>query len=361
VSYTSVVQSLFTRLFPVPALLTLPSVGLDFSDTTLRFMKLKQTVRGIVPDIYAHVAIPEGCLERGRIVDETKLTSFLSDVHKAHKLTNVRIALPESQVYSVTLPIDAAVGNDIRASIELLLEDNIPLNVSEAIFDYHVLLSTETTIVVHVVAIARVTAESYLRVFTKAGMNPISFEVDSQAIVRALLPPHSTQSALIVDIGAERTGITIATANTAVYTTSLEFGGSTLVQALMKEQSLDIAAAHQELHQGISPLRKDVFRVLASALSVLRDEIDRRYIYWHERKDELAPLPAIDTVYLCGGYSSIEGLADYLSANLKLRIVHSNPWINCISFDHVIPSLTDEDAQSYVTAIGLALTDYLYD
>ena len=324
-------------------------------------MKLKQTVHGIVPEMHAHMAIPEGCLLGGRITDEEQFVSFLKKVKKAHALTNVRVAIPESQVYSVTLPIDTAVVDNIRASIELLLEDNIPLNVSEAIFDYQVLTKTDTVIVVHVVAIARVVAEAYLRVFTEAGLTAISFEVDSQAIARALLAPHDNRSALIVDIGAERTGITIATVNTAVYTTTLEFGGTTLINALMREQNIDVAAAHHELHQGISPLRKEVFPVLASALSVLRDEINRRYIYWHEHKDELAPLPAIDTVYLCGGYSTIEGLADYLSASLKLRIVPSNPWVNCVSFDHVIPTLSHDEAQSYVTTIGLALNDYLYD
>lgn len=324
-------------------------------------MKLKQTLHGLVPDVYAQMSIPAGCLEGGRIVDQAAFTTFLKNVKHVHRITNVRIAIPESQVYSVTLPIDVAVGSDIRASIELLLEDNIPLNISEAIFDYQVLTQTDTTVIVQVVAIASSVAKRYLDAFEGAGMTAVSFEVDSQAIVRALLAPHTTGSALIVDIGAERTGISIATANTAVYTTTLEFGGRTLVDALMREQGIDVARAHEVLHQGINPVHHETFPVLASALSVLRDEIDRRYIYWHERKDEFAPLPSIDIVYLCGGYSTVEGLADYLSASLKLRVVSSNPWVNCVSFDKTIPSLTNDEAQSYVTAIGLALTDHLYD
>lgn len=354
-------QSLFARLFPIPSFFTLPSVGLDFSDTTLRFMKLTQSIHGLVPDAYAQLTLPEGVLERGRIVDEAKLTAFLNEVRMAHNLTNVRIAIPESQVYSVTLPIDTAVGDDIRGSIELLLEDNVPLAVGETIFDYQVLTRTDKTIVVQVVAIAKTVAETYLRVFMSAGMTPVSFEVDSQAIARALLVPHAPGSALIVDIGGERTGISIVTAGTAVYTTTLEFGGRTLVDALMREHNLDTAKAHEVLHEGISPVHQDTFPVLASALSVLRDEIDRRYIYWHDRKDEFAPLPGIETVYLCGGYSTIDGLADYLSASLKLKVVQSNPWINCVSFDRTIPQMPQREAQSYVTAIGLALTDHLYD
>jgi len=324
-------------------------------------MKLKQTIHGILPDTYAQVTIPDGCFEGGRILDEAKVISFLIGVRMTHRLHNVRISIPESQAYSVTLPIDAAVSSDMRGSIELLLEDNIPLNITEAIFDYHILHKTEKTIVVQVVAIAKKTAEAYLRVFTAAGMTPVSFEIDSQATVRALVVPHMLGTALIVDIGAERTGISIATSNTAVYTTTLEFGGKTLVDALMREQQIDITEAHKVLHEGINPVHHGTFPVLAGALSVLRDEIDRRFVYWHERKDEIAPLPAIDTVYLCGGYSTIEGLADYLSVSLKLRVVSSNPWINCVSFDVAIPHIPSDEAQSYVSAIGLALTDFQYD
>lgn len=362
-SYTTDVSSLFARLFPIPASFTIPTVGVDFSDATLRFIRLKQGLHGLVPMMSATIAIPEGCMDGGRIIDTETFVAFLKSVRTKYDLSYVRVSIPESQVYSVTLPIDVQAKDDIRGSIELLLEDNVPLKVSETVFDFQVLSSDTEKIVVQVVAVAATVAEGYLEAFNAAGLIPVSFELDGQAIARAVLAPEDKKSCMIVDIGANRTGITIVTKGVAVYTSTLEFGGKTLISLIMKEHGFDESAAHQEIHRGLSATgaNKDVFTSLASGISVLKEEIDRRYIYWHEKKDQFGPLAAIDTICLCGGYSTIEGLADYLSASLKIKVIPANPWINCLSFDHEIPTLSHDDAQSYVTAIGLALTDYLYD
>jgi type IV pilus assembly protein PilM len=357
-------SSLFARLFPVPSFFTIPTVGLDFSDATMRFMELKDSRQGILPKSFTELAIPDGCMQNGRIGDEAKFIAFLKAVRTKHALKYVRISIPESQVYAITLSIDAAVKDDIRSSIELLLEDNIPLKAIETIFDYQVLSSTEKTIVVQVVALSEAVAQGYLSAFTAAGLVPVSFELDGQAIARALLRPEDKRSCMIVDFGAHYTGITIVTNGVAVYTSTLDFGGKSLAALLMKELNIDEGAAHKLIHQyGVSTTgeHKNIFTILAGGISVLKDEIDRRYVYWHEKKDQFRSVPAIDTVYVCGGYSTIPGLIEYLSASLKLPVTQANPWINCLSFDQDIPALMHDEAQSYVTAIGLALTDFIYD
>jgi hypothetical protein len=47
--------------------------------------------------------------------------------------------------------------------------------------------------------------------------------------------------------------------------------------------------------------------------------------------------------------------------SLKLQVVQVNPWVNCVSFDTAIPVMPYETSMSYVTTIGLALTDFIYD
>lgn len=357
-------SSLFSRLFPIPTSFTLPTVGLDFSDATMRFIQLKESARGLLPGNYAEEAIPDGCMLGGRIIDQDRFAQFLTHIRKKYNLRYVRVAIPESQVYSFTLAVDIVAVDDIRGAIELVLEDNIPLKVSETVFDYQVLLNTDKAVIVQVVAIADSVAQSYLSAFATAGIIPVSFEFDGQAIARAVLPPQNIGSSMIVDFGSNRTGITVVTNGTAVYTATLEFGGTALVSTLVKELGVSVAEAHRLLHEhGLSATgaHKELFTTIIGGISILKDEINRRFIYWHEKKDQFAPMPPIDTIYFCGGYSTIAGLADYLSATLKLKVVTVNPWRNCVSFDTAIPTLPHDEAMSYVTAIGLALADYLYD
>jgi type IV pilus assembly protein PilM len=354
--------NILSRLFPTPALVAMPTVGLDFSDSTMRFVALGLAREGMVPKRFAELAIPEGCMKDGRIVDMDAFIGFLTEAQKKYHLKYVRVSLPESQVYSFTLSLDPSARADIRGSIEVLIEDNIPLKAVETVFDYHVLSATDSAIVVQVVAISEVVSTNYFNAFFSAGMIPVSFELEGQAITRAVLDPGYTGSSMIVDFGAHRTGITIVTNRTAMVTATIDFGGMALVGMLAKELGISLEEAEKiKRDQGLSGGSTEVFSVLASGISVLKDEINRRYIYWHEKKNQLGVFPPIDTIYLCGGHSNLAGLAEYLSANLKLPIVQVNAWRNCFSLDEYIPSLPHEASMSYVTAIGLALADYLYD
>lgn len=355
---------MLTRLFPTPSAVTIPAVGLDFSDATMRFVRLSETVHGLLPTQYGEFAIPEGCMQNGRIIDEKKFTEFLSDIRNRHNLSYARVAVPESQTYSFTLTIDAIAADDIRGAIELVLEDNIPLKSTETIFDYHVITQDEKSLVVHVLAIAESVATLYCNCFLNAGLVPISFELDGQAVARAVLRPNDTGSYMVVDFGANRTGITVVTHGTAVFTATLDFGGKALLEILQKELhvSLDEAQRIKREH-GLSTNNehKEIFDLLVGGISTLKDEINRRYIYWHEKKSQFGGIKNIETIYLCGGHSNLRGLSDYLSAGLKLPVVQVNPWINCVSFEHAIPEMPLELSMSYVTAIGLALADYYYD
>lgn len=362
--YTLYVSSLFSRIFPIPSFFTIPTVGIDFSDERMRFISLTEGRKGILPDVFGDAVIPTGIMQRGRIIDEQAFVKFLRDIRTKYHLSYVRVSIPESQVYSFILPVDVAAADDIRGSIELVLEDNIPLKTIETVFGYHILSRNDKTVVVQVVALAESVAEAYLRTFESAGFTPVSFEYDGQAIARAVLAPTDMRSSMIVDFGGTRTGITVVTAGTAVYTSTLDFGGKALVDALIKDRAVSVEEAHRLMHEyglSASGIHKDIFATLVTGITVLKDEINKRYVYWQEKKDQFAPTPSIETIYLCGGYSTILGLADYLSVTLKVQTVLVNPWTNCVDFDEEIPAIKHDEAQSFVTAIGLALADHLYD
>ncbi|HVY36132.1 MAG TPA: pilus assembly protein PilM [Candidatus Paceibacterota bacterium] len=355
---------MLTRLFPAPSAITLPAVGLDFSDSTMRFVKLKETVHGFLPEKFSELAIPEGCMQGGRIIDEGKWIEFLKQVRTTHKLKYVRVAMPESQTYSFVLTLDPAAAQDIRSAIELVLEDNIPLKAPETVFDYHIITQTDTAIIVQVLAVAEMTTQNYCNSFLTAGLVPVSFELDGQATARAVIKPHDNNSYMVVDFGAHRTGITIITHNTAVFTSTVEFGGKALIAILQKGLNIsEEEAQHLKREYGLSAIgeHKDIFDLLVGGVSTLKDEINRRYVYWHERKEQYGAFPNIETIYLTGGHSNLAGLADYLSVSLRLSVVQVNPWINCVSFEDEIPEMSYEESMSYVTAIGLALADYYHD
>ncbi len=357
-------MNILSRLFPTPSFVTVPTVGLDFSDATMRFVDLEVKPKGLIPRRFAQSAIPEGCMKGGRIVDSQKFTNFLKDVQKEHKLKYVRVSIPESQVYSFTLSLDLSASKDIRGAIDVLIEDNIPLKAIETVFDYHILGITDKNIIVQVVALPEIVAINYFNAFFSAGIIPVSFELEGQAISRAILSPRDSGSCMIVDFGATCTGITIVTNKTAIVTATLDFGGKVLTQSLAKELNIPLEEAEGlKREYGLTSVgeHNNIFPILVNGISVLKDEINRRYVYWHEKKNQMGSFPPIDTIYLCGGHSNLRGLGDYLSTSLKLKVVQVDPWVNCFSLEDVIPEMHYETSMSYVTAIGLSLADYIYD
>ncbi len=357
-------QLSYNKFFPTPRFLSLSSVGLDFSDHSLRFVELTATRKGLRMRRYAEEKIPEGLVQGGRIINGEQFSGFLSEVRKKYKLKYVRVSLPEEHVYSFTTVIDTVEPNEVRSAIELSLENNIPIKAAEAVFDFAVVNRNETTMAVHVIAAAEQIASSYYDTFEAAGLIPVSFELEAGAIARSIIPEAATNSFMVVDFGDMKTGISIIANGLPVYTSTLDIGGAILTQMIAKEQSISFEEAEVvKKTYGISSPEenKKLFSLLVNGLSSLKDEINRRYIYWHTKKTDGVEFPPIEAVLLCGGDANLKGLSDYLSANLKLPVRLANPWQNMFSLDEIIPDLTFQKSLTYVTAIGLALGDYNYD
>lgn len=354
----------YNRFFPTPRFLALSSVGLDFSDHSLRFVEVTASRHGLGLHRFGEEKIPEGTVKGGRIIDANRFSGFLTEVRKKHKLKYVRVSLPEEHVYSFTTTIDAVQPHEVRGAIELLLEDNIPIKAAEAVFDFAVLKRNGSRLVVHVIAAAAAIADSYYQTFEMAGLVPVSFELEAGAIARSIIPREAQGAYLVVDFGEMRTGISIVAHGLPVYAATLEVGGAILTQMIAKEQGIPFedAEAMKKSYGVASPEEnKKLFSSLINGLSTLKDEINRRYIYWHTKKDDDMEFPKIEAVLLCGGDANLKGLPDYLATNLKLPVRLANPWENMFSFEERIPELPFHQALSYVTAIGLALGDYEYD
>lgn len=349
-------QSLFARLFPTPRYLRLGSVGLDFSDATLRVVELRETPNGLLPKQTLTRPIPTGILENGRVVDARALSEFLRKVKKEMKVTYARVSIAESQVYSFTTALDPA-STDIRGAIELVIEGYIPLKLTETVFDY-VVFTTAPQLIVQVTAMSALASRTWADALEAAGIMPIAFELEGRALARAIVPAEVTKPVMLIDFGAHRTTVAIIYHHTVVFTSTIDFGGNRITDAIAKALGIDAASA-DELKRtvGLSSIdtNKPLFEVLTTNINVLKEEINRRYIYWHEKRQFQDIFPNVDTLYLAGGDSNLIGLVEYFRATLKLTVLLANPWQACVSFDTAIPEIPRADALSYATAIGLAL------
>ncbi len=338
------------------------SCALDISDQSIKYGELLATPNGLRLGRFGHEKIPPGVINSGKIENEAELVNILKALAKREHLNFVRISLPEEQMYLFTLSLPSVTVGDLREVILLQIEEHIPLKAIDTIFDYEIVKENDQTIFVQVSALAITTIESYLSVFEKSGLVPLSFELEAQAIARAVIPRDDMSPVMIVDFGSARTGASIAHDGKVFFTTTLDIGGDSLTTMISKNFNISFEEAEKmKLSYGLSSTANvdDIFPAILNGISVLRDELNRHYIYWKTHEDDGFKHEKLDRIILCGGDANLTGLSHYLQATLKIKVENANAWVNISDMHESVPSISFEESFGYATVLGLALADYI--
>lgn len=356
------VDRILSRLFPVPSFLVTPSFGLDLGDESLKFIELINTKDGLRVGRHGERPIPPGIIEAGKIKNPKKMEEILSALRLEVGLKSVRVSLPEEQVYLFKLKLEKLGIVSIRESIELSLEEHIPIQASETIFDYEFISQDEKSLELQVAAIPKNVIENYLDIFANSQIQVQSFELEAQAITRAVVKDGDLDTYMCVDFGEIRTGIFIVSGGVVMFTSTLDVGGMLLTDMIAKNFKISFAEAEKmKKTYGLerNTPNKELFSVLLNSVSVLRDEIAKHFLYWHTHDGEGGKSnPPIKKIILCGGDSNLIGLSDYFSISIKSPVEMANVWVNIIDTKNYIPDIGFKRALSFAAALGLALRDF---
>lgn len=352
-------------LFPPPRFLAMRGVGLDISDSSVKFAGLAERPYGKVLASYAERPIPEGAVVNGEIADPDRLGRVLSLMRRDFGLEFVRVSLPEEKAYIFQTKIPrGATGDAARSVIEFSLEENVPITPDESVFDYEVLRGGEDNHDhddVSVSVYPRSIVEAYAGTLRRSGLTPLSFETEAHAVARSVIPRGDLGTYLIIDIGRKRTGLAIVSRGSLAFSSTLEVGGDAFSVAIEKYDGGSGADTERvKTERGLLRRRGDqeLYASLMASASAIRDEINRHYIYWQGRKGpDGTSSPRIEKMILCGGNANLAGLPEYLSASLRVPAARANVWVNTASFDDDIPDIDCHHALSYATAVGLALRE----
>lgn len=360
-------QNLLLKFFPVPKYLSQPAIGFDISDRSIKFMEILNSVDGFSLGHFGEKEIPTGVIEGGELKDPAQLKIILQELKNKFNLENVFISLPDDKAYTVNLVLPPMKLEEVRGSIELQLEEHIPLPASEVVFDYDLVppIKERTKLEVGVFVLPKVMVETYLEVFAKAGLNILAIETQSEALARALAPTDCTCTMAIVDIGRNHTATFLLKNGVVTAAAAVPVGGEAITKSLEKNFKIDFTQAEKlKTEKGLSRSahNKEVFFASIPVVSAIKDEIERRINFWLEYRDEgglvSSKTKTLDRLILCGGQATLPGLAEYLEIHLKRPVALGNPWLKVFPEGKVVSGLKFNDALRYSTAIGLALRNF---
>lgn len=361
------VLSVVQRIFPPPQLMSFPCVGVDISDSSLKYI---QFTREHAHDTHltikqwGDIEVPAGIVERGNVLDPEKLALILKELKERCGAQYVNISLPEERAYLFETTIASSTPHkDIRGLLEFRLEENVPLSPRDAYFDYSIVGEDLANRMLRVIVVvyAQSTINSYYEACRSAEILPLSFEIEAQAIARASIPQALDNTYMIVDFGKTRMGVGIVHNKTLMYTSTIEIAGDQMSQD-MRGVLGNVAESELTKIKNTKGLlhTKDneaIATILEKYAKSVVDEIDIRIQYWHSRGIDRGARE-IKKVILCGGSANLFGLPEFMSEKIGIPTERAHVWVNAFSLDESIPPITRRYSYGYATAIGLALKNF---
>lgn len=349
----------FFKHFPTPKYMAMPHVGIDISTTAIRYVELDKALNGLKLGRFGTQSIPTPLVYSEPLASNTDLLDALKKLQRVNRFNFVEISIPEERAYLFTMEIPDADRDTVRSHIEFHLEENVPVALADAVFDYHVIKENNKGVdLASVSVVPREVIEDYVSLFEKCGMTPISFLIENQALTKAIIKQNDMSSYLVVNIGQRKTVLSVVSDQTVQFTSTVNIGGDDLTNALAKEYNISKEDAEIMKSQKAFVRNTDntvLFMSLVNVVSALRDEVQRVCMYWLSRTGESITKDKTLKILLAGRDSSIIGFREYMALSLKLPVESANVWTNVLSFEDEIPPIEYLDSLNYGTVVGLAL------
>jgi type IV pilus assembly protein PilM len=359
-------SSFVLSIFPTPAYLLMPGAGLDISDHSVKFVEFSHArAHERRLSRYGSMDIPQGVVEGGTVRDKKKLIEILSAFREQNRLRFVRASLPEEKGYIFAAYVPEHITDrETRDVLEFKLAENVPLSPDDATVDFDPVPGAPILSNQHMVSVSAyptVVAQEYADLLRAAGFEPLSLEIEAQAIARAVVPKKSTGVAMLVDVGRTRSGIAVVRGQAVRLTATVTIGGDSVDAVLSQMLSLSSGEELVRLknEQGLQYAGdagvREAFTAFAKQLAT---EIDRYIVYWQTHRDlkgTATPHPLIERIILSGGNANMHGLPEYLSNELRIPVSRGNVWENAFSLESYVPNISFSDSLGYASAAGLAL------
>ncbi len=320
-------KNFLTRAFPVPQSLSLSNVSVSLFDGQLSFFEFRRSKGRLYPKTFGIVPFP---LIRSGSLDEkqkAEAISILRSFSKTHKYTYVHIIVHEGDAYVFRLTVPTTNPDELHSVIESMLEENVPIPPTEAIFEYDIvsrdIVRGETIVAVSV--ISEKIIGSYIDLLSLCGFMPVSFETEARALSRSLFSRASSDVALVLAINQRHSVISIVEKNGVVFSSSIEVGSHDIDQAVEK------------------------------TTSVIHDEIAKVLVFWKTQEKKIKDFKDISRIVLSGSDSLSSNFAGYISLSFKLPTEVGSVWTNVISPEEYLPDLSRGDSLNYGALIGALL------
>jgi Tfp pilus assembly PilM family ATPase len=323
-----------TEHFPVPRYLSFNPVALDFSPDSIRVMKLKNFKFGYRPVFYKEVkVVNESNFTQDAFSEKDKdnIVAILKKLKAEFNFKYVVTSLPEQKNYLYRVKIPKAALPNFASAVKFSLEENVPLSAEDVNFDYKILNIDNKYVDTIVSVFPKNVIKIYSDIFKKSNIVPISFQAESDSVVKSVIKNSDKKLYLVVRMLENQINVAITEGHAVQYTTSIFLSSKEISESIYGESS-----------------------------KLFIKELSRVLVYWFTSKKDTDQNHKIENAIIVGEYAKTEGLIEFLEDGLKIDFEIGNVWTNCFDLENYIPELLKNESLNFSVAIGLALRSINY-
>jgi len=166
-------------------------------------------------------------------------------------------------------------------------------------------------------AIPRAIIRSYQAIFKSVGLKLVGLEVEAQALIRSLFS-RTDAPALLLDIGAESTSLTVVEGGIVRQTGQIDYGGAMLTNAIARTLGISLWRADElKRRRGLtsSPGEYDLSASLTPFLDIIARECDRV-----RNAHDSTSRNHVERLMIVGGSANLPGIGEHAPPAVPVRV-----------------------------------------
>ncbi|MBT4120782.1 MAG: pilus assembly protein PilM [Candidatus Magasanikbacteria bacterium] len=284
-----------------------------------------------------------------------KYAKLLKELLRRSKVTTnmATASLPVSYIFHTVLNLPKVEDKEIEAIVKAEVTKMSPRPIEDMQIVHQKIPNEDEkakTISILVTAAPKILVQFYTLIFQKAGLQLQELETEAFALERSLVG-RDKATAMVVDIGAERTNFFIIDKGLPITHRSVSEGGNTIDTILAKALGVEKDLASQ-IKTDLSKMQKVPSEVFMPLIDIITKEIEYSFDLFLSQTGNEGKKP--EKIVLTGGASVMPFFKEEIEKKFPLKVFVGDPWARTVYQDG-LKQILDGLGPRMAVSIGLAM------
>ncbi|HUT22018.1 MAG TPA: type IV pilus assembly protein PilM [Candidatus Bipolaricaulota bacterium] len=346
-------------------------LGVDIGGSSIKLVELSSEEGRLKLENYGYLERSTHAKKENYIDQPEEAAKIIKKILETSGIlaTQTYTALPAPMVFSSIISVQGIDAKElgskdkISSAVEKEAVKILPMPLDDMVLDWKIVGDVDelknkksgeiVNLKILITAASKVLIQKYIDIFKKAGLNLVSLETESFAMIRALTGKDKS-TMLLVDVGAVSTDISVVDMCVPHYDRSVNVGGLDITKEIAKILNIDVSQAEQlkrdlaakpEMQKNVPLNLQKMFEPILNEVRFVIDSFLRQ----SENKNK-----RVDKIILTGGSAYVPGLGGYFTENLNIKTFIGNPWARII-YPEDLKDILFKIGPRFSIAIGLAM------